>query len=162
MHAAPLRSCWGENDSRLSPKSQRHAEMAWLLVWAANLSNVNVGSRVSSASLTRNPSAAFCSFTFQHRVFQVFQTAPDKPRDSPLYSRRYYNQKPVQAKLAIIQQTDEFYPDSFIFFFFSFFLKKYWWLGFVCKEEGELGLGLCFNSKNPGDTCGDDMDYVLL
>lgn len=95
--------------------------MAWLLVRAANMSNVNVGTRETSGSLTRCPSAAFCS-TFQHRVFQLFQMAPDKA-EAPLciHTATITKKKPVQAKLAIIQQKDEFYPDSFIFFF-----KKYW------------------------------------
>lgn len=85
--------------------------------------------------------------TFQHRVVQVLQTTPDEPETPPptLYSHGYFNQKPVQAKLAIIQQNNEFYPDSFISFFF-FFLNVGDW-DFYVKRRGKLGLGLCFNTR---------------
>lgn len=43
--------------------------------------------------------------------------APDKAEAPLCIHTATITKKPVQAKLAIIQQKDEFYPDSFIFFF---------------------------------------------
>lgn len=53
---SPLRSSKRDNYSCLSPKSQSHCEVARLLVWAASLSNVNVGTDVMLSALPLLPS----------------------------------------------------------------------------------------------------------
>ena len=103
-----------DNYSCLSPKSQSHGGVAWLLVCVASLSKCECGywCNVKPPHLIY-PSAAFLSSTFW-----VIQVAPrsDQLKCPPLYSTRYFDQKPVQTILAIIQQKDYFYPDSFISF----------------------------------------------
>lgn len=93
--------------------------MAWLLVRAANLSNVNVGTR--QAPSHDAPQQPFVLLPFSIESFNFFRWLPDKAEALLCIHTATITKKPVQAKLAIIQQKDEFYPDSFIFFF-----KKYW------------------------------------
>lgn len=61
-----------------------------------------------------SPQQPFALLPFSVEWLKSFRSLLMNPRPPPPHSRGYFNQKPVQAKLAIIQQNNEFYPDSFI------------------------------------------------
>lgn len=102
--------------------------MAWLLVSIASMWNVNVGTDITSNPFTSYP---FFSFTFEHWVvLRLFLRLTQRNSRIPsVVHYCYFDQKPMQTTLAIIQQ-------NVIFTLTALYQLFCWWWGSVCRWRG--------------------------